>query len=182
MTIRHLFLVSAAIMFSSSGEAARVPPNATPSYNGNWVCDSGYRRTGNKCVSRSGCNRKPSTCLRTFIKKKDYESASNLYNENRGLFLSSREKKRRKKELQALATHLQDSFNPRIDAVSKELGALKFDPLDSSTWPLIAQTLSSANKMLNDYRSHHILGEPEYQAASFPNLASQVYGLRFPSV
>ena len=73
------------------------------------------------------CNRKPTTCMKVFIKDKDYESASRLYNNNRELFLTAREKKRRAKQLQELADYLNNSFIPQIDSMQESIASLAFD-------------------------------------------------------
>ena len=175
MTFRRLFFVSAAIMLASSAVADRVPPNATPTHSGKWACDSGYRRTGNRCVSRSGCNRKPSTCLRTFIRKKDYASASSLYNENQELFQTAREKKRRSKQLRELVDYLNSSFAPRIDVLQNSVASIHFDPLAPSGWSAVTSTLFEAREFRSNYLGHKILSQDEYDfpaASEFLQLLS----------
>ena len=175
MIFRHLNLITASLLLATSYAAAQVPDNASAteyySVDG-WECNSGYRKVGNNCVAR--CKKKPSTCLRTFIKKNDYVSASNLYNENQELFLTAREKKRRAKQLQELAVYLNKSFAPQIDALQNSLSLLRFDALDSSGWTDVDSLLSAARGLLANYFAHNILKDDEYTLPSANTLAKSL--------
>jgi len=112
--------------------------------------------------------------MKVFIKDKDYESASRLYNDNQELFLTAREKRRRAKQLQELADHLNNSLAPQIDSLQNSNASLRFDPLDPSNWDTVAFTMSLTQDLLNEYHDHSILQESEYRLPAVDTLAAQL--------
>ena len=175
MKFHHLILITASLLLATWDAAAQVPDNAsaTDYYDAvGWECNRGYRKVGNSCIAR--CERKPSTCLRTFIKKKDYVSASNLYNENQELFLTAREKRRRAKQLQELADFLNSSFAPKVASLQDRIGSLKFDALDPSGWKSVASTMSAVHDLLEEHDEHGILKENEYRLPSVATLTANL--------
>ncbi len=112
------------------------------------------------------CNRKPTTCMKVFIKDRDYESASRLYNNNQELFLTAREKRRRASQLQELADHLKNTFTPQVESLQYRFDALRFDGLNPSSWNSVASTMSAVRDFLKSYQGHSILQQEEYQLLS----------------
>ena len=55
------------------------------------------------------------------MKKQDYVSASHLYNKNRDLFNTPKEKPRRSSELDELAGYLNGNFATRMTEAKNEL-------------------------------------------------------------
>lgn len=129
--------------------------------------------TGSLALSAE-CARKPTTCMKVFVKAKDYESASNLYNENQELFLTTREKKRRAKQLQELSDNLNSSFAPQIDSLQESVGSMPFDALDPTGWLSVNSTLSAARSLLNDYDGHTVLKDNDYRLPTADTLAARL--------
>lgn len=139
------------------------PVNGTVSKNRqSWTCNKGYQEIDGHCIAE--CRRKPSTCMRSFIKKKDFASASYLYNENERFFQSDKEAKRREKELTALANRLNAEFSAPQQELMNKLQSTEFDSIDPTTWVGVRATISEAEKLISEYNSHKILKNQTYRS------------------
>jgi S1-C subfamily serine protease len=170
-------MIFASPLASAEGveNAHEAPANASVIGGDGWKCNKGYRKTNNICVAE--CKRKPTKCLRTFVKKKDYVSASDLYNKNHDLFKTSKEAKRRASELRELANYLNNDFAGKISDLQIELESMNFDAFDPSGWRAIESTISSAKQLLIKHKSHLILQEEEFRTPPASELAVQLKGI-----
>ena len=91
------------------------------------------------------------------MKKQDYVSASHLYNKNRDLFNTPKEKPRRSSELDELAGYLNGNFATRMTEAKNELVSIVHHITDSAYWKQIELTISVGGQLLVEYESQPLL-------------------------
>ena len=120
------------------------------------------------------CTRSASSCMKRYIKDSDFDAASLLYNTEQAFFQNPKQKKKRRKELLALASNLQLVFTPKIAAAVTHIESVTFDPMDPTGWTAVSEAISAASKLIKEWQFHAILSEPEYKLVPSDSLQAKV--------